>query len=196
MSSEPSWPDGSSPSWFIGALFVILGTLVVTLRSVVPQWRMVTRELTLTGLFAVGSMALIVGDQLQLRHWILMIQLSGVQLASIGLISALFIFTIHGGTYIVRGILKIGGVSTAADPKELKRGRLIGALERAVLFGVLVAGSYEALGFVVAAKGLIRSRDFEASRDLTEYFLVGSLASVAVALGTGTAARWLLQVYW
>lgn len=60
----------------------------------------------------------------------------------------------------------------------------------------MIAGSYEALGFVIAAKGLIRSRDLEANRDLTEYFLIGSLASVAVALATGIAARGIIQVLW
>ncbi len=115
---------------------------------------------------------------------------------------ALFIFTIHGGTYIVRGILKTSGMpkvpgkGTPSAVELLKRGRLIGVLERAVLFVVLVAGSYEALGFIVAAKSLIRSRDFEGDRDLTEYFLIGSLASVAVAVATGTTARYLLQAYW
>ena len=61
---------------------------------------------------------------------------------------------------------------------------------------MIVAGSYEALGFIVAAKGLIRSRDFEKSRDLTEYFLIGSLASVAVALATGVIARYTIQTLW
>jgi len=39
----------------------------------------------------------------------------------------------------------------------MNRGRLIGNLERLVLTLVVVAGSYAALGFLVAAKGLIRS---------------------------------------
>ena len=88
------------------------------------------------------------------------------------------------------------GSTGQTSTSELKRGRLIGALERAVLFVVLIAGSYEALGFIVAAKGLIRSRDFEGNRDLTEYFLIGTLTSVAVAIATGSTARYLLQVYW
>jgi hypothetical protein len=62
------------------------------------------------------------------------------------------------------------------DLAELNRGRLIGNLERILLTIVVAAGSYAALGFLVAAKGLIRSEEFE-KRDFTEYFLIGSLTS-------------------
>ncbi len=84
----------------------------------------------------------------------------------------------------------------AVDVNEFNRGRLIGALERVLLFAVVIAGSYEALGFVIAAKGLVRSREFEISRDMTEYFLIGSLSSVLIALATGSAARYVIQTYW
>jgi hypothetical protein len=67
------------------------------------------------------------------------------------------------------------------DVEELNRGRLIGNLERIVLTIVVAAGSYSALAFLIAAKGLVRSEEFEKSRDFTEYFLVGSLSSVLVA---------------
>jgi hypothetical protein len=36
---------------------------------------------------------------------------------------------------------------------------------------VVAAGSYATLAFLVAAKGLVRSEEFEKSRDFTEYFL-------------------------
>jgi hypothetical protein len=53
---------------------------------------------------------------------------------------------------------------------------------------VISLGSYEALGFLVAAKGLIRAREFE-DRNFAEYFILGSLASVAVALVIGSLLR-------
>ena len=75
------------------------------------------------------------------------------------------------------------------DLKELIRGRLIGNLERIVLTIVVAAGSYSALGFLIAAKGLVRFEEFEKSREFTEYFLVGSLSSVLVALAAGLVLR-------
>jgi hypothetical protein len=73
---------------------------------------------------------------------------------------------------------------------------LIGNLERLVLTMVVAAGSYSALAFLVAAKGLVRSEEFEKSRDFTEYFLIGSLSSVLVALCSGLALRYALLVLW
>jgi hypothetical protein len=82
------------------------------------------------------------------------------------------------------------------DLEELNRGRLIGNLERIVLTMVVAAGSYAALAFLVAAKGLVRSEEFEKSRDFTEYFLIGSLSSVLVALCAGLALRYALLALW
>jgi hypothetical protein len=82
------------------------------------------------------------------------------------------------------------------DIEELNRGRLIGNLERIVLTMVVAAGSYAALAFLVAAKGLVRSEEFEKSRDFTEYFLIGSLSSVLIALCAGLALRYALLSLW
>ncbi len=82
------------------------------------------------------------------------------------------------------------------DVEELNRGRLIGNLERIVLTLVVAAGSYSALAFLIAAKGLVRSEEFEKSREFTEYFLVGSLSSVLVALCAGLVLRHALLVLW
>jgi hypothetical protein len=82
------------------------------------------------------------------------------------------------------------------DIEEYNRGRLIGNLERIVLTIVVAAGSYAALAFLVAAKGVVRSEQFERNRDFTEYFLIGSLSSALVALGAGLALRFALLRLW
>jgi hypothetical protein len=82
------------------------------------------------------------------------------------------------------------------DVKEYNRGRLIGNLERIVLTIVVAAGSYAALAFLVAAKGVVRSDEFDENRDFAEYFLIGSLASVLVALCAGIALRFALIRLW
>ncbi len=81
------------------------------------------------------------------------------------------------------------------DVTEINRGRLIGNLERLVLTIVVAAGSYAALAFLVAAKGLIRSEDLQ-NRDFAEYFLVGSLSSALVALCAGIVIRFALLALW
>jgi hypothetical protein len=86
--------------------------------------------------------------------------------------------------------------SMTVDIEEYNRGRLIGNLERIVLTIVVAAGSYAALAFLVAAKGVVRSDEFEKSRDFTEYFLIGSLSSVLVALCAGMGLRFALIRLW
>jgi hypothetical protein len=87
-------------------------------------------------------------------------------------------------------------LTRTVDVEEYNRGRLIGNLERIVLTIVVAAGSYAALAFLVAAKGVVRSDEFEKSRDFTEYFLIGSLSSVLVALCAGMALRFALIRLW
>jgi hypothetical protein len=85
---------------------------------------------------------------------------------------------------------------TTVDEKEYNRGRLIGNLERIVLTIVVAAGSYAALAFLVAAKGVVRFDEFDKNKDFAEYFLIGSLASVLVALCAGIALRFALVHLW
>jgi hypothetical protein len=166
--------------------------------------------------------------------------LGSAHLSAIVLVVAILLFSIRGGTYIVRSCLRKAGTlphlhphalstgdtphpretakpskphrphptsaapdsasaaqssSTQLDVAEINRGRLIGNLERLVLTIVVAAGSYAALGFLVAAKGLVRFEELQ-DREFAEYFLVGSLASVLVALCTGIAIRFTLVALW
>lgn len=138
------------------------------------------------------------------------------------LAACILFVVVRGGTYIVRGVLRKSGavpslrqpalpsgpeghaVSIAAsvaakaviDISEYNRGRLIGNLERIVLTIVVAAGSYAALAFLVAAKGVVRFDEIEKSRDFAEYFLIGSLCSVLVALCAGLLLRLALLHLW
>ena len=67
-------------------------------------------------------------------------------------------------------------------------GSTIGILERILIVVFVLTGSEAAIGFVVAAKTLARFRLLD-DRDFAEYYLLGTLASVAVAIITGLIAR-------
>jgi hypothetical protein len=73
-------------------------------------------------------------------------------------------------------------------------GRLIGKCERALIFLFILMHSDALIGFVVAAKALMRlpeARDAE-TKGAAEYYLVGTFLSVAWAVITGYGVRWLL----
>jgi hypothetical protein len=115
-------------------------------------------------------------------------------------------FVVGGGTRIVRGVLDkvqalplraeahldsagdTTALSAPVDEPEYNRGKTIGNIERLLMLLVVGAGSYEALGFLVAAKGLIRAKELE-ERDYAEYFIVGNLASVLVAVIVALIAK-------
>jgi hypothetical protein len=67
-------------------------------------------------------------------------------------------------------------------------GATIGILERILIVVFVLTGSEAAVGFVVAAKTLARFRLLD-DRDFAEYYLLGTLASVAVAIASGLIAR-------
>lgn len=72
--------------------------------------------------------------------------------------------------------------------QELRRGRIIGVLERIILFTLVLGGQYAALGFVVTAKAMARFKTLE-DRDFAEYFLIGTLLSVLLAGGLALVVR-------
>lgn len=195
-----------SSSVWLALLMLSLGALLPFVRALTPARYSAEVEVVANVAFTASSLLLITKSNLDLGFAPFRLPLSNDRIATCCVVVALLLFTIHGGTYIVRSLLKksgavpmivpADGTERAIDVKEYNRGRLIGSLERVLLLAVVIAGSYEALGFIVAAKGLVRSREFEVSRDMTEYFLIGSLASVLVALATGSLARHVIATYW
>lgn len=67
-------------------------------------------------------------------------------------------------------------------------GSTIGVLERILIVVFVLTGTEAAIGFVVAAKTLARFRLLD-DRDFAEYYLLGTLASVAVAIVTALVGR-------
>ena len=74
----------------------------------------------------------------------------------------------------------------AVPPAQV--GATIGVLERLLIVTLLLVGADAAIGFVVAAKTIARFRLLD-DRDFAEYYLLGTLASVSVAIVTAIVAR-------
>lgn len=81
------------------------------------------------------------------------------------------------------------------DSSEIGRGRLIGTLERTLLLLLALGANYTAVAFLITAKGLVRAKEFE-RREYAEYFLIGTLASTALALILGTLIRLAFGIRW
>jgi hypothetical protein len=87
--------------------------------------------------------------------------------------------------------------SAVADPGAVgltaRVGATIGILERLLICVFVLTGTDVAIGFVVAAKTLARFKQLD-DREFAEYYLLGTLASVAVAIGSALVARSALGV--
>jgi uncharacterized membrane protein len=114
----------------------------------------------------------------------------GVAYVAIGITACVFL----GGS-VVAWILT---PFTSALEEELESsrvnlangGRYIGWFERAVLFAFVVAGQPDAAAIALAAKSFARFPTLrEGHEGFAEYFLIGSLASLALAVAAAVAVR-------
>lgn len=112
-------------------------------------------------------------------------------------------YLLEPANVVVRAALERENIAPDPDPSEplaparhpaipapgagqvMKGGRLIGPLERAIVFSLTLASAYPLLAAFIAAKGIVRfpeiSRDGDGG-DRAEYFLVGSMVSWIQAL--------------
>lgn len=106
-------------------------------------------------------------------------------------------FAIGGGTVFIRGLLAQAGKSPSeSDAKksptqeEYGVGRIIGDLERTLIFLMALQGQLDAAGLVLAAKSIARFKEFE-SQDFAEYYLLGTLSSTLWAILVAKAVLWV-----
>jgi hypothetical protein len=73
----------------------------------------------------------------------------------------------------------------ATDPSLPQGGRLIGKLERLMIFMLVLSGEIVGIGLLIAAKSILRFGEIQSSesRQIAEYVIIGTLASFAWALG-------------
>jgi hypothetical protein len=71
-------------------------------------------------------------------------------------------------------------------------GAVIGTLERALVLTLVLTSQYTAIGLALTAKSIARYKELE-DRRFAEYYLIGTLASILFAIGTGILTKWALD---
>jgi hypothetical protein len=73
-------------------------------------------------------------------------------------------------------------------------GQWIGYIERVLILTFVLIGSFEGVGFLLAAKSVFRFGELNKAKEIrtTEYVLIGTLASFAIAILIGIAVSYLL----
>jgi hypothetical protein len=124
---------------------------------------------------------------------------------------AAFVFLGSPSNHIVRCMLGKGAVPRAGanrgaasadmiaqdddaypDPATVRAGRAIGTLERWIMTIFLALGQYSAMGLTLTAKSIVRFSRIEKDPAFAEYYLLGTLYSMLIALLVGLALKVVL----
>ncbi len=105
-------------------------------------------------------------------------------------ILAAYLVVLHPAGYFIKYFTEDWRRDIAENDDEQsleKAGMYIGFLERILTLTFVLTSQYTAIGFLIAAKSVFRFGDLTGAgqRKRTEYILIGTLMSMAVAIGVG-----------
>ncbi len=93
---------------------------------------------------------------------------------------------------VIKNLLSSWQFAELTQEESLRNaGKYIGMLERLLVFVFIVLNQWSAIGFLIAAKSILRFSDLSRAKDrkLTEYILAGTLLSFGIAIATGLLFR-------
>ncbi|MCL3839150.1 hypothetical protein [Aeromicrobium duanguangcaii] len=171
-----------------GWLPVIVGLWWASARAL-PSWRVPGMIASgVAGVLALVASPLIDRDTPPLLDWFEDLGIPGlmnVGLDEFVLAVVAAVALIGPANAVVREVLDHVGRGLLREEIRLKGGRVIGPLERVMVFAFAVGGNYGGVAAILAAKGILRfpeiSRD-EGDGSRAEYVLVGSFVSWFLAL--------------
>ncbi|RFN58005.1 DUF3307 domain-containing protein [Marixanthomonas ophiurae] len=99
-----------------------------------------------------------------------------------------YLICLKPANIFIREVFSATQIEVTSDNELPNAGKVIGVLERLLTLTFIVIDQYEAVGFLIAAKSILRYRDEETLK--TEYVLIGTMLSfgIAVVLGIITNA--------
>ncbi|MEO7119350.1 MAG: DUF3307 domain-containing protein [Candidatus Limnocylindrales bacterium] len=107
-------------------------------------------------------------------------------------IAALVIINVRAASLFVATLVR-----APVTPRDVGRasearvGAVIGVLERLLICALVLGGAVGTIGFVIAAKTIARFKQLE-DRQFAEYYLMGTLASVTIAVSSSLLAQAVL----
>ncbi len=105
-----------------------------------------------------------------------------------------YILAIVPSQWIVRKVLRSVSRDLPDDNSLARAGRIIGVLERILVFTLVLLGEYLGIAVVFTAKSIARFENLN-KREFAEYYLIGTLTSVICAMFAGFAVRIFLQIH-
>jgi len=144
----------------------------------------VCKSIHLAGLFAVTHFLLNTGMIVGFTGigYLLLVQVAGL------------ICTVHGaGQFIDIFTVKIKETNNLVINGLAGGGKLIGELERLLIFLFIFIGYPAGIGFLVAAKSILRFEEAKKQK-LAEYVLIGTLLSFCMAIAGALVTKWAMEL--
>ncbi|WP_273566938.1 DUF3307 domain-containing protein [Maribacter halichondriae] len=106
-----------------------------------------------------------------------------------------YLFCGKPANILIKEIFKASRIKFQGMNKEElpNAGRLIGIIERWLVLTFILINQFSAVGFLIAAKSILRYRDGEKIFSKTEYVLIGTLLSFGIAIGVGILIGWSIS---
>ncbi|WGK64622.1 DUF3307 domain-containing protein [Croceiramulus getboli] len=106
----------------------------------------------------------------------------------------LFLLCSKPSNIIIKEIFYTASVSFVDQRTDLPNaGRLIGIIERWLVLLFVIIGQFSAVGFLIAAKSILRFKDGDLLK--TEYVLIGTMLSFGIAIGCGVLFTFWPEIY-
>ena len=87
-------------------------------------------------------------------------------------------------------------IRKSGEPNLINAGKWIGVLERILVLTFVLAGQFQAIGFLIAAKSILRIsvKSESNARLMSEYVLIGTLISFTIAVFIGIGVSSILKL--
>lgn len=99
------------------------------------------------------------------------------------LIFTAYLICLKPANVFIREVFRVTEIEVSSDNEMPNAGKVIGVLERILTLTLILVSQYAAVGFLIAAKSILRYRSDETLK--SEYVLIGTLLSFGIAVIAG-----------
>jgi hypothetical protein len=212
-----------SKNWFSGSMFLHIGIVFLTsgllsglwwwsLAIAASHWLIDSIKMALVKRAVSSELVLFIADQFlhilvivgvwcyTLDVWLPFVKSLVLPFwnYSIGLILLGYVIVIWPIGFLIRLATQnmakqVNGVQAEKNDKIEHGGKLIGQFERIIILTFVLLGQYEAIGFLITGKSIIRFAQKDENLR-SEYVLLGTMMSYAFSILIGALINWLLSL--
>ncbi len=99
------------------------------------------------------------------------------------LVITAYLVCLKPANIFIKEVFKATEIQVSSDNEMPNAGKVIGVLERILTLTFIIVSQYSAVGFLIAAKSILRYGNNETLK--TEYVLIGTMLSFGIAVITG-----------